>query len=524
MTRQQRLVLVVSILASFVAFLDGAIVNVALPAIQRDLGGGFMAQQWIVDAYLLTLGSLILIAGSLSDLFGRKRILSLGLLGFGAASILCAIAPNSTALIIARGFQGVAGALLVPSSLALIMSVFSGKEQGKAVGSWTAWTGIAFIFGPLLGGLIVDNSSWRWIFAINVIPIALTLYLLSRIDMIKDARTKSKVDIAGAILCALGLGGLVYALIEQPIHGWGDPMIFAPLAAGILLLAGFLWYEKHTEQPMLPAGLFKNHNFAIGNIATLAIYAGLTASTFLLIVFLQQVGGYSALKAGFSLLPVTLILFFFSSRIGALSGRFGPRLFMGFGPIIAGVGFLMIMRVNADINYWSQLLPGIIVFGIGLVITVAPLVSAILGDVPKEQSGIASAVNNAVARIAGLLAVAAVGAIVAAQFSSAIDKYNNLGFFTPQDVSIIKEHPLQSGPPITDSYKIQNKDGKINGKLGKGYIIQANDGDYGQAIINKASVKAFRAGTLAISILMISGGVISLIGIRNPAREETSVQ
>jgi EmrB/QacA subfamily drug resistance transporter len=500
MSRQQRLVLVVSILASFVAFLDGAIVNVALPAIQKELGGGLSAQQWIVDAYLLTLGSLILIAGSLSDLFGRKRILSLGLIGFGMASILCAIAPSNTTLIIARGLQGVAGALLVPSSLAIIMSVFSGKEQGKAVGSWTAWTGIAFIIGPLLGGLLVDQGGWRWIFAINVLPIALTLYLLDKITIVKDTRTEAKVDITGAILCALGLAGLVYALIEQPRYGWGEANIYLPLIAGLSLLAAFLWHEKTSKHPMLSFSLFKNHNFSVGNVATLAIYAALTASTFLLVVFLQQVGGYSALAAGFSLLPVTLILFFFSSRIGALSGKHGPRLFMGFGPIIAGIGFLLMLSIKADVNYWTQVFPGVMVFGLGLVITVAPLVSAILGDVPKEQSGIASAVNNAVARIAGLLAVAAVGAIVAAQFGSTLDQKLSASA-TSAVLAKAKEVPLQITPP-------------------KEY---QQDPVFKQAMSN-ASLKAFHTGLITISVLMFAGGVISLIGIRNPAREETGVQ
>jgi EmrB/QacA subfamily drug resistance transporter len=500
MKGQQRLVLVVSILASFVAFLDGAIVNVALPAIQNDLGGGLSAQQWVVDAYLLTLGSLILIAGSLSDLFGRKSILNLGLLGFGIASLLCAIAPSSAALIIFRGLQGVAGALLVPSSLAIIMSVFSGKEQGKAVGSWTAWTGIAFIIGPLLGGLLVDHTSWRWIFAINVFPIALTLYLLNQITVIKDVRSKAKVDVLGAIFCALGLGGLVYALIEQPHYGWGDPVIYVPLITGTALLMTFLWHEKQSNHPMLPPGIFRNHNFSVGNLATLAIYAGLTASTFLIVVFLQQVGGYSALEAGFSLLPVTLILFIFSSRVGELAGKHGPRLFMGFGPIIAGLGFLLIMQMDTNINYWSELLPGIVIFGIGLVITVAPLVSAILGDVPKEQSGIASAINNAVARVAGLIAVAAVGAIVAAQFSNTLDqKLSHRASVIALDKA--KEVPLQIDPPAT----------------------YAQDPVFKQAM-SDASIKAFRAGILTIACLMIAGGLISLAGIRNPAKEETSVQ
>jgi EmrB/QacA subfamily drug resistance transporter len=506
MTRQQRLVLVVSILASFVAFLDGAIVQVALPAMQRELGGGLSAQQWIVDAYLLTLGSLILIAGSLSDLFGRKRILNFGLIGFGIASVLCAVAPNSTSLIIFRALQGIAGALLVPSSLAIIMSTFSGAQQGKAVGSWTAWTGIAFIFGPLAGGLIVDNSSWRWIFAINVIPIAITMYLLNRISIVKDVRSKAKVDIFGAVLCALGLGGVVYALIEQPHNGWGDPSIYAPLVAGVLLLIGFLVHEKRTAQPMLPAGIFKNRNFAVGNVATLAIYGGLTASTFLLIVYLQQVIGWSALKAGLSLLPVTLILFLFSSRIGTLAGKFGPRFFMGFGPIIAGLGFLAMQNIGyphitQHFNYWSDLLPGVLIFGLGLVITVAPLVSAILGDVPKEQSGIASAINNAIARVAGLLAIAAVGAVVAAQFSSSVDNYQLVANRSTNTITAVKQMPLQASPP--EPYQ--------------------HDKELKFAMLEADQV-AFRTGIVTVAGLMIAGGVISLIGIRNPASEETSVQ
>jgi EmrB/QacA subfamily drug resistance transporter len=446
MTRQQRLVLVVSILASFVAFLDSAIVNVALPAIQRDLGGGLSAQQWIVDAYLLTLGSLILIAGSLSDLLGRKKILTLGLWGFGIASLLCAVAPSSALLIIFRGLQGIAGAMLVPSSLALIISVFSGPAQGKAIGSWTAWTGISFILGPLVGGLLVDNASWRWIFAINVLPIAVTLYLLSRISMIKDVRSANRVDFIGTILCALGLGGPVFALIEQPRYGWGDPLIYLPLVAGVLLFAGFLYYEKQrAKQPMLPLSLFKNHNFSVGNIATLSIYAGLTASFFILVVFLQQVAGYSALAAGLAGVPITLILFLASPITGGQAAKYGPRFFMGFGPIIAGLSFLMLTNLGTTVHYWSDVFPAIVLFGIGLSITVAPLTSAILGDVPPDQAGIASAVNNAVARVAGLIAVAAVGALVATHFATAVD---NSHLQAPATIiSQAKDVPLQPTPP-----------------------------------------------------------------------------
>ena len=297
MSKSQRLVLVVSILAAFVAFLDGAIVNVALPAIQRDLGGGLATQQWVVDAYLLTLGSLILIAGSLSDLLGRRKILSIGLWGFGIASLLCAVAPNATLLILFRALQGIAGALLVPSSLALIIATFSGPAQGKAIGTWTAWTGISFILGPLVGGFLVDQASWRWIFAINVLPIAVTLYLLKGVKIKRDETTKTPIDYVGTLLTAVGLGSTVFALIEQQHYGWSSPLIYLPLIIGLALLAIFLAYENRTAHPMLPLSLFKNHNFSVGNVATLSVYAGLTASFFLLVVFLQQVAGYSALAA-----------------------------------------------------------------------------------------------------------------------------------------------------------------------------------------------------------------------------------
>lgn len=495
MNRSQRLVLVVSILASFVAFLDGAIVNVALPAIQNDLGGGLSAQQWIVDAYLLTLGSLILIAGSLSDLLGRKRILKLGLFGFGIASLLCALAPNSTALIIARGLQGMAGALLVPSSLALIMSTFSGAAQGKAVGSWTAWTGISFILGPLVGGILVDQGSWRWIFGINVIPIAITLYLLQKVPTPEGAKG-ARIDYVGAILCALGLGGPVFALIEQTRYGWSDPLIYIPLIGGITLFTAFLLYESRNKVPMLPLGLFKNRNFSVGNVSTLAIYAGLTAGTFLIAVFLQQVVGYSALAAGMALLPVTIVMFFLSSRFGALAGKYGPRLFMGIGPLIGGAGFLLMLNIDQDMTYWTDLLPAVLIFGLGLSITVAPLTAAILGDVPPQQAGIASAVNNAVARVAGLLAVAAVGAIVAAQFSASVEIEALPRVGIPDNIAQIQQATLQTKPP-------------------KSFTDTASNDDW-QEVMTIASVEAFHTGLKTIGGLLIAGGVVSLVGIRNP--------
>ncbi len=411
MTRQQKLVLIVAILASFVAFLDGSVVNVALPAIERDLGGGLAVQEWVVDAYLLTLGSLMLLAGSLSDIFGRQRILKLGLIGFGAASLLCAAAQTSGLLIAGRAVQGVAGALLVPSSLALIMSSFSGKAQGRAIGRWTAWTGMAFLFGPLLGGFFVDAISWRWVFGINVLPIIVTLSLLRRVERDDSRKEHVPLDTVGAGLAAIALVALVYGLIEQPHRGWHDLTIVAPIVIGILLTAVFLVYEKRTTHPMLPLNLFKNRNFSAGNLATVTIYAGLSIATFLLAVFVQQVGGYSAFQAGLALLPVTLLMFFLSPRIGTLAGAYGPRWFMTVGPLIAAVGFVLMLRVDQHVEYWAQLLPGIVLFGLGLAVTVSPLTSAVLGAIDSRQAGIASAVNNMVARVAGLVGIALIGLV-----------------------------------------------------------------------------------------------------------------
>src|SRR5262245_24067334 len=354
MTRAQRLVLLASILGSFVAFLDASVVNVALPAIRDDLGGGISAQQWIVDAYLLTLGSFILLAGSLSDLFGRKRVFAAGLIGFGVTSLLIAFAPGTTFLIVARALQGATGALLVPSSLALIVANFTGADQGKAIGTWTAWTGIAFVLGPLGGGALVDVGSWRWVFAINVLPIAATLAVLARIPAEPPRTEASHVDLLGAILCALGLGGIIFGLIEAPTYGWGAPEIYLPLAGGAAAFVGFLVYEGFARHPMLDFKLFSNRNFAMGNAATLAIYAGLTAATFLLTVFLQQVAGYSATAAGLALLPVTVIMFLLSPLAGRLAGKHGPRWFMTAGPIIAAAGFLLMLRMRAHTAYLSE--------------------------------------------------------------------------------------------------------------------------------------------------------------------------
>jgi EmrB/QacA subfamily drug resistance transporter len=409
---RQRGVLTVAVLASFIAFLDGTVVNVALPAITGELGGGLSTQQWVVNAYLLTLGSVILLAGSLSDAYGRRRVMYWGLVGFGLTSVACALAPTSGILIGARALQGVSGALLVPSSLALILSAFSGAGQSRAIGLWTAWTGTAFLVGPLLGGVLVDMGSWRLVFGLNVVPIVLTLILLGRLTRDLPVAAGTRIDSVGAVLGVVGLGFSVFALIEQSALGLLHPVIWASAAVGVLALAAFFRHEAKIPYPMLPMGLFAVRNFRVGNAATVLIYGALAVGTFVLTLFLQQVAGYSATLAGLALLPVVVLSILLSSVFGSLAGRFGPRLFMSVGPILGGLGYLLLLRVGPTGEYWSAVFPGLVLFGLGLSMTVAPLTAAILGSIDPRRAGIASAVNNAVSRVAGLVAVAAVSLVV----------------------------------------------------------------------------------------------------------------
>ncbi|MFD4991596.1 MFS transporter [Cellulosimicrobium cellulans] len=418
-TVQQR-VLVVAVLASFVSFLDGSVVNVALPAISAELTTGpvtgLALQQWVVDAYMITLGALILLAGSLSDVHGRRRIMAIGLVGFAVTSVACALAPDGLFLVVARGLQGVAGALLVPSSLAMIISTFDGERQSRAIGSWTAWTSTASLVGPLLGGILIDTISWRWVFWINVLPVAVTLWLLRAVPRSAaeepGAGTTRRIDVAGATLAAVGLAGTVFALIEQGRFGWASPVVWGPCVVGVACLVTFVWWERRAPDPMLPPRLFRVRNFAWGNLATAAIYGALYFGGFVVTLFLQQVGGYSATAAGLAQLPVTLVLLALSTRFGALAGRYGPRLFMTLGPIVGGAGYLLLLTTTDDAVYVTQVLPGLVLFGLGLAMTVAPLTSAILGSIPAADAGIGSAVNNAVSRVAGLVVIAFAGVIV----------------------------------------------------------------------------------------------------------------
>jgi EmrB/QacA subfamily drug resistance transporter len=385
-----------------------------LPAIQRDLGGGLALQQWVVDAYLLTLGSLLLVGGSLGDLFGARRLFILGIVVFGVTSVLCAAAPDGTTLILARGLQGVAGAILTPAGLAVIATTFSGEERGAAIGSWTAWTGIAFVIGPLLGGWLITQGSWRWVFLINVpIAIATAALVIYAVPEREGGNERARVDVVGGVLCVLGLGGPVFALIEEPRRGWGDPLILGAFFGGLLLLAIFLWWERRHPAPMLPLPLFSKRNFTFANIETLTVYAALSTLTFFLVLFLQQLAGYSPVKSGLVLVPITIVMFLLSPRVGRLSMRYGPRFFMGVGPLVTAAGVIPLVRLKPGFDYWTELLPPLLLLSVGLSMIVAPLTSTVLADAGERDAGIASGVNNAVARVAGLLGIATVGAAIA---------------------------------------------------------------------------------------------------------------
>ncbi len=499
---RKRLILVAAILGSAVAALDATVVNVALPAIQDDLGGGLAGQQWVSNAYLLTLGSLILVGGSLGDIFGERRIFALGVAGFGVASLVCAAAPTIELLVLARGLQGVFGALLAPSALAVIVFAFPPSERGAAIGTWTAWGGIATVIGPFLGGWLIDVASWRWIFAINVPLVIATLVLVRAVipDLQPRSQARPPVDWIGAGLCAAGLAGPVYALVRQPQEGWSSPQVLVPIIGGVAVFVAFLVREARTVHPMLPLGLFRRRNFAVGNLQTLSMYGGLSITFFFLVLFLQQVAGYEALQAGVATLPTTVVMFALSKRFGALADRIGPRLFMGTGPLVAALGLAWFTRMPADMHYVTDLLPGLLVFSLGLAMTVAPLTATVLADADERNAGIASGVNNAVARVAGLLAVASLGAIVAASFGSSIDSGLRGRSLSPAAQDVVASARAQALARADTS------------------ALRPAEAQAVASAVEAASVGAFHTGMRIAALLVALGGVLGLVGIVNPRR------
>ena len=507
MSRQQRLTLVATILGSTVVFLDATVINVALPSISDGLHAGLAGQQWVVEAYMLTMVSLLLVGGSLGDQFGRRRLYVLGLIGFGLTSALCAIAPSDEFLVGARALQGIAGALLVPGSLAIVAATFSGEERGRAIGTWTAWTGIATVLGPAGGGALIGIFSWRAIFWINLpLIVATAMLTLRAVEESRDPDAARGLDWLGVLLSAVGLGGPVFALIEQPTRGWGDPLVWVPLLGGVACFVLFLLHEARTRQPMLDLGLFRIRNFAFANLTTLAVYAGLIGGLFFVGLYLQQVVGFTPLEAGLATTPVSVLMFFLSPRFGRFASGAGPRLPMTVGPLLGGAGLLLMLRIDAGADYLADVLPAILVFGVGLSATVAPLTATVLDSVEERRVGIASGINNGVSRVAGLLAIAILGAAISAHFGSELDAKlgsRPLGPAAGQAVTRAKEKPL--AVPGT-------------GKLPPGQASAV------RAAATEASTGAFHLGVLIAALLMIAGGIASWLGIENPRRRRRAAE
>jgi EmrB/QacA subfamily drug resistance transporter len=423
-SRAGRWVLLATVLASAVAQLDATVVNVALPRIGKNLHVGLTSLQWTVNAYTLTLSGLLLLGGSLGDRLGRRRIFVVGVVWFALASLGCAVAPSAGVLIAMRAVQGVGSALLTPGSLAILQAVFAPKDRAPAVGAWSGLSGVGSALGPVLGGVLVAVAPWGWrlVFLINL-PLAVVVLFASRhIPETRDETATGRLDIPGAAVAALGLGALVYGLTEGSSFGWRTSQIGATVL-GVVLLAAFVLIEARTTSPMVPPRLFRSHQFNAANVVTVVLYGAMAGAFFLLPVELQQGAGFSAVAAGAALLPVTALLFLLSSRMGRFASKRGPRLQMTAGPIIAGVGIAMLAMINPGASYVFAVLPGVLVFGLGIAVVVAPLTATVMAAAPPRDVGVGSAVNNDVARTAGLFAVAvfpAVSGITAKAYASPV--------------------------------------------------------------------------------------------------------
>jgi EmrB/QacA subfamily drug resistance transporter len=400
-------VLLATVLGSGIAFLDATVVNVALPTIGEELDAGISGLQWVVNAYTLTLSGFLLLGGSLGDHYGRRRVFVIGVIWFAVASLLCGIAPSAEALIAARALQGIGGALLTPGSLAIIEASFRAEDRGPAIGAWSGLGGVTAAIGPFVGGWLVQAASWRWIFLINL-PLAVVVVWVAQrhVPETSDPSVGRGLDYTGAALAAVGLAGVVYALTDGPGLGWTSPRILLAGVVGVAALAAFVLWERRSRHPMLPLDIFASRQFTAANLVTFVVYGALGGSLFLMPIQLQRVVGFSPLAAGVALIPITLVMLLLSARAGRLSARIGPRVPMTLGPLLVAAGFVLYTRIGPGSAYLADILPGMLVFAFGLTLTVAPLTATVLAAAPAEHAGMASAVNNTVARAAGLLAVA----------------------------------------------------------------------------------------------------------------------
>lgn len=495
-------ILAATILGSSMAFIDGTVVNVALPVLQRDLQATVADVQWVVEAYSLFLAALILVGGSLGDHYGRRRIFAIGVALFALASVGCGFSADTTQLILARAIQGIGGALLVPGSLAIISASFDAKQRGKAIGTWSGFTAITAALGPVLGGWLIQNASWRWVFFINVpLAIAVLVLLFWRVPESRDVDSPRKLDWWGASLVTLGLGGVVYGLIEASTLGLGHPLVLGALAVGVIALIAFFLLESRIAAPMLPLNLFRSRNFRGANILTLLLYAALGGALFFVPFNLIQVQHYSPTAAGAALLPLILIMFLLSRWAGGLVNRYGARLPLVVGPIIAALGYALFALPDIGGSYWTTYFPAVVVLGVGMVISVAPLTTTVMGAVEQHFAGIASGINNAVSRTAGLLAIAVQGIVVASIFASSLDqRLASSPFSTEVRHAIAAQHSKLLGITIPT--------GVSSGMHAQ--LVQA---------INESFVYGFRIAMLIAAALSLAAALSAWLSIEGRQKE-----
>jgi EmrB/QacA subfamily drug resistance transporter len=494
-------VLVVTVVAAGLVFLDTSIATVALHAIQADLGISTSVQQWVASGYLLTLSALLLVGGRLADLFGRRGMFRTGLVAYAALSCLAALSPNGYVLIAARAMQGVAGAVLVPTTLALINSVYPPSERGKAIGTWAAWSGIFTLLGPVIGGAAIDHLSWRLAFLITPVLAVSALALSRPVPESRDESADRHLDFGGVILAALCVGGLVFALVQGPVSGWTSPLVLGAAAVGVLLVPAFLAWERRAASPVMPFAMFSDRNLAVANIVTFFVYAGLYGTFFYTQLYTQSSLGLTATLAGALFIPNTVLLFFLSPYAGRLNDRYGPRWLMCFGPLISAVG-LVIMSLTGPGQVLTVLEPGVVVFGIGLGFTVTPVTATAIGAAEQRFSGIASGFNNAVSRVAGLVAIALMGAIVVQLWHAGI-------------AASTGSAPV---PVVTALESVRDKAFVLPTPAGLSVADAADAHDRALA----AAQSSFRDGLWLAAALVATGGIVSAVGIRakQPAGEK----
>jgi EmrB/QacA subfamily drug resistance transporter len=484
---RKRWTLVAVTLGLGITILDETVVFLALPAIDRDLGVGLTGQQWVVNGYLLPLAALLLVAGSLADRYGRRRLFVLGLLGFGLASLAAGLAPSGEALIAARVVQGVFAALLMPSTLALLVATFRDEERGGAIGTWAAWGGAAAAVGPLVAGVLIGALSWRWVFFLSlpIVAVAIGLALWAVEESRADQAGQDRLDVLGAVLATVAVGAASYAVVQGPESGWTDPAVLAGALFAPVALFAFVLQERRAAKPMLPLGLFRSRDLSAANASTVTLYAVFNGNFFLLVIYLQTALDYTALQAGAATLPLTLLMITLSERFGRLAERHGPRLLMVAGQLLAALGVLLLSFLTPGDDYLLAVFPGVLVFGTGLAMTVAPLTNTAVSSVRDEQAGLASGVNNAAARLAGLLGVALIGLVFALAFRGDLPASTEAA--NPSAIEQARQSPTSAlDLPLEPPARAQVED---------------------------ASVRAYKLGMWTGSGLAAVGAMIALVGV-----------